>query len=396
MINVILLRTFRIVDMISNQQIYKVLSDKKVLISLILIGLITKLFLLPIKTGDYIVFLEPWIEFIKTHGYFSSLKYNFYDYTPTYIYILILIAKTGSNPLFLIKIISILFEYAVAFFIGKIAILKTQNKTSLLASLAIVPVLPSVILNSSYLSQCDSIYATFVVASLYFILKDRQFLSTLLLGIAFAFKMQTAIILPVFFVLMLRKKINWYYFLLIPIIFIISILPTWLYGRNFSDLLEVYMLQTNRYPFLTLNFPNIYIWIDNAFYEPVKLVGIVFTTILTIVGGLAISNKKYNFSFEQWIRLAFLSSIIIPFFLPGMHERYMYLGDILGILYFLVLKRNSHLPLAIASVSFYSYIRCSRFNDILPMYPAFIIYFLVIILVVSEFIIILKNESSKN
>lgn len=382
--------------MISNQQIYKILSSKKVLISLIFIGLITKLFLLPVKTGDYIVFLEPWIKFIKTHGYFSSLKFNFYDYTPTYIYVLIFIAKTGLNPLISIKIISILFEYAAAFFIGKIAVLKTRNKTILLSSLAIVPLLPSVILNSSYLSQCDSIYATFVVASLYFILKDRQFLSALLLGIAFAFKMQTAIILPVFFVLMLRKKINWYYFLLIPAIFIISILPTWLYGRNFADLLEVYMLQTNRYPFLTLNFPNIYIWINNAFYDPVKLIGIVFTTILTIVGGLVLSNKKYNFSFEQWIRFAFLSSIVVPFILPGMHERYMYLGDILGILYFLVLKRNIHLPLAIASVSFYSYIRCSRFNETLPMYPVFAVYFLVVILVASEFIITLKHDSRKN
>jgi Gpi18-like mannosyltransferase len=265
-----------------------------------------------------------------------------------------------------------------------------------LSSLAIVPLLPTVILNSSYLSQCDSIYATFVIASLYFILKDRQFLSALLLGIAFAFKMQTAIILPVFFVFMLRKKINWYYFLLIPAIFTISILPTWFYGRNFSDLFEVYLNQSNRYPFLTLNFPNIYIWIDNAFYEPIKFVGLLFTTILTIVCGFVLSNKKYNFSFEQWIRFAFLSSIIIPFILPGMHERYMYLGDILGVLYFLVLRKNIYLPIAIASVSFYSYIRCSRYNDILPMSPAFVIYVLAIILITTEFIINLKNDSLKN
>jgi len=382
--------------MISSQNIYNVLSNKKILISAILIGLITKIILLPVKTGDYVVFLEPWIEFIKTHGYFSALKFNFYDYTPSYIYILILIAKTGLNPLFLIKITSILFEYVAAFFIGKIAILKTQNKALLLISFAVVPLLPSVILNSSYLSQCDSIYATFVVASLYFILRDKQFLSVLFLGIAFVFKMQTAIIFPLFFVLMLRKKISWYYFLIIPVIFAISILPTWLYGRNFSDLLGVYMQQTTRYPFLTLNFPNIYIWFDNAFYEPLKLAGIIFTAVLTLVAGWILGNKEYNFKFEHWIRLAFLSAIIIPFVLPGMHERYMYLGDILGVLYFMVLRKNIHLPIGIALVSFYSYLRCSRFNEVLPLSPAFAVYLLVIIFTTYEFINSLKNDFLKN
>ncbi len=363
---------------------------------LIIVGLILKTIFLPVKTGDYVCFLEPWISFIKSHGYFSSLKFNFYDYTPAYIYILILIAKTGLNPLFFIKLISIIFEYIAAFFIGKIVVLKTQNKKDILICMAVVPLLPSVLLNSSYLSQCDSIYAAFTIISFYFALKNRQLLSILFLGIAFAFKMQTAFILPLFLVLMLRGKIRWYYFLAVPIIFIISILPTWFYGRTFSDLLNVYISQTNRYPFLTLNFPNIYIWLNNEWYQPIKFGGILFTAIITFVFGLILSNKKYNFSFEHWIRLAFLSAIIIPFVLPGMHERYLYLGDIMGVMYFLVLRKNIHLPIGIVLISFYSYIRCSRFNEILPMSPAFAVYLLIIILTTDEFIKSLKHESAIN
>jgi len=363
---------------------------------LIIVGLILKTIFLPVKTGDYVCFLEPWISFIKSHGYFSSLKFNFYDYTPAYIYILILIAKTGLNPLFFIKLISIIFEYIAAFFIGKIVVLKTQNKKDILICMAVVPLLPSVLLNSSYLSQCDSIYAAFTIISFYFALKNRQLLSILFLGIAFAFKMQTAFILPLFLVLMLRGKIRWYYFLAVPIIFIISILPTWFYGRTFSDLLNVYISQTNRYPFLTLNFPNIYIWLNNEWYQPIKFGGILFTAIITFVFGLILSNKKYNFSFEHWIRLAFLSAIIIPFVLPGMHERYLYLGDIMGVMYFLVLRKNIHLPIGIVLISFYSYIRCSRFNEILPMSPAFAVYLLIIILTTYEFIKSITHESANN
>lgn len=363
---------------------------------LIIVGLILKTIFLPVKTGDYVCFLEPWISFIKSHGYFSSLKFNFYDYTPAYIYILILIAKTGLNPLFFIKLISIIFEYIAAFFIGKIVVLKTQNKKDILICMAVVPLLPSVLLNSSYLSQCDSIYAAFTIISFYFALKNRQLLSILFLGITFAFKMQTAFILPLFLVLMLRGKIRWYYFLAVPIIFIISILPTWFYGRTFPDLLNVYLSQTNRYPFLTLNFPNIYIWLNNEWYQPIKFGGILFTAFFTLIFGVILSNKKYNFSFEHWIRLAFLSAIIIPFVLPGMHERYLYLGDIMGVMYFLVLRKNIHLPIGIVLISFYSYIRCSRFNEILPMSPAFAVYLLIIILTTDEFIKSLKHESAIN
>ena len=381
--------------MIFAQKYKEILSNKKTWIAIIIFGVICKLILFPVKTGDFNYFLAPWMEFIKTHGYFSSLKYGFYDYTPSYIYILIAITKLGLNPLYSVKIVSVLFEYLAAFFIGKIAVQKYPGKPLMLVSLAIVPLIPSVLLNSSYLSQCDSIYAAFVMGSIYFILQKKQFLSVLFLAIAFAFKMQTAMILPFYFVMMLRGNIRWYYFLLVPIVFILSIIPTWLYGRSFTDLIHVYVAQTDRFRFLTLNFPNIYIWISNAFYEPVKMGGIILTSILTLLSGFLLSRKHLTFSFESWIKLAFLSSIIVPYFLPGMHERYMYLGDLTGLLYLLILRKNSYLPIGIWLVSFYSYIRCSRFNEILPMSPAFFIYTCVIIFALIDFIKSIKRESNE-
>ena len=377
-----------------NYKISSVLSNRIIWIGLIIIGLIIKIILLPIKTGDFNVFLEPWLEFIKAHGYFDSLKYGFYNYTPSYIYILVLIAKIGLNPLYLVKFVSIIFEYLAAYTIGKIAFQKYKNNLVIWISLAVIPLLPSVILNSSYLSQCDSIYAAFGLLSIYFIIKEKQVVSFIFLGIAFAFKMQTAIILPLFYILMLKGKINWYNFLFIPLVFVFSLIPAWAYGRSFSDLINVYVSQANHYQFLTMNFPNLYIWISNDFYEPVKIAGMIITVLVTLISGYLLSNKKYIFTFEIWVKLAFLSAIAIPFILPGMHERYMYLGDVLGVLYYLVVRKNIHLPVSILMISFYSYIRCSRFNDILPMEPAFVLYLTVIILTTFDFIKSLKNESN--
>ncbi len=77
---------------------------------LICLGLIIKLAMFPVKLGDYNFYLEPWMHFIKTHGYASSLKYNFYNYTPSYIYILIGLANIGLNPLYSIKTVSLVWE----------------------------------------------------------------------------------------------------------------------------------------------------------------------------------------------------------------------------------------------------------------------------------------------
>ncbi|HLP06133.1 MAG TPA: hypothetical protein VK152_11960 [Paludibacter sp.] len=114
----------------------------------------------------------------------------------------------------------------------------------------------------------------------------------------------------------------------------------------------------------------------------------------TLIAGFWLRQKKYVFSMENWIRLAFLSAILIPFILPGMHERYMYMGDVLGVLYFLVVRKNIHLPIGIILVSFYSYIRCSRYNDILPMEPALAILLAVIIMLSIDFVSSIKEQKA--
>ncbi len=350
----------------------------------IVVGLLTKILLLPVKTGDFVGYLEPWMSFIKSHGYYNSLKFDFYNYTPSYIYILIGIVKSGVKELYLIKIVSIIFEYIAAFYIGKIAFLKYKNNNIFWASFALIPIIPSVLLNSSYLSQCDSIYVAFIVASIFYFFKNNTFTSIVLLGVAFALKAQTAFILPFFFVMLLNGRIKAYYFFAIPIVYIVSILPAAFYGRNIYDLLTIYINQSSHYKELTLNLPNIYILISNDYYETAKTIGITFTVLTTLIAGFWLRrNNNFN-NFEFCVKFAFLCAIIIPYILPGMHERYLYLADLLGVLYFFVIRKNIFLPLGIWAISFYSYIRCSRFNDILPMEPAFIIYSLVIIFAIID------------
>lgn len=374
----------------------KIKHNKTLYILVLILGIAIKVILLPVSKADYITFLEPWMNFIKTHGYAHSLKYTFYDYTPTYIYFLLIITKIGINPLFCVKFISIFFEYLAGYFVGKIAYLKYNSKLVIIASIAIVPVLPSVLLNASYLSQCDSIYTAFVIGAIYFFLKNKHFASVIFLGFAFAFKLQTVFIFPLFFVFILRGQIKWYYFSIVPMVYLISIVPAWLYGRSYIELMSIYIMQSGKYKFLTLNFPNFYMFINNNYYELVKIIGILTTIIITLLIGFYLKSKKIHFDLEIIIRVAFLCSILIPYILPGMHERYMFLGDILGVLYYLILRKNILLPIGILTVSLYSYVRLSRYNDILPMHPAFLIYTIVIIFTCADLINSLKKSTDEN
>ncbi|HOR39908.1 MAG TPA: hypothetical protein PLW20_05540 [Paludibacteraceae bacterium] len=366
------------------------LLNKYVWAACIVLGLIVKAYFLPVKTGDYVVYLKPWIDFIKTHGYFSALKYDFSNYTPAYLYFLTLVAKIPIEPVFAIKIFSIAFEFLAAYFLGKIVCLKYHNSLIILISLAIIPWLPTVMLNSSYLSQCDAIYASFVMGSIFYALKKRPFLSVLFLGIAFAFKMQAVFVLPFFFVFLLRKEIKWYYFFIVPAVYLVSILPAWFNGRSFVELISLYFSQADYYRLLTMNFPNIYIWFSGADFDTFSLAGILFTVLLTLVAGFWLRTPKITFTLETWIKFLFLSFIVVPFVLPGMHERYMYLGDIFGLAYLMFFPKKWYLPFGILLVSTYSYIRCSRFSEVLPMQPAFFLYLLVILLTFYDFVESLK------
>lgn len=384
-------------------------SDKAkyYLFAFILVGIVAKLFLFDYQYVDYGYYLSNWILEIKENGYLHALKEPFYNYTPSYMYILVLIAKLDVYPLYAIKIVSIFFEYVLAFFVGRLLFLQWKVEVAKWISFAIVPLIPTVLLNSAFMSQCDSIYVSFIVGSVYFLFSKRQLAAMLFLGVAFALKAQTAIILPFYFVYMLRGGIKWYMFLCIPAIYFVSVLPVWFAGRPLVDLLTIYIGQAGYNPELVKNFPNMYVWMSSL-GDVSKLIGLVSILLLTLIGGWLLSNKKYRFTLELWYKLIFLSAIICPFLLPGMLERYMYLGDIFAIIYLLMRKRNIPIGLGIIFVSFYSYIRCIymfSFGDrvlypsapfsifeFIPWHLMSIVYIALIVVVAYDFVTSLKTS----
>src|SRR5438477_4386640 len=55
------------------------------------------------------------------------------------------------------------------------------------------------------------------------------------------------------------------------------------------------------------------------------------------------------------IRLSFLFSLLLPFFLPIMHDRYFYLADVLSIAYSFYVPKRFYLAIITPLTSFLSY-----------------------------------------
>lgn len=376
-------------------------KKKTVLIVIIVLGMIAKLFLFDYQYIDYGFYLSRWIEEIKANGYLAALKEPFYNYTPLYMYVLVLIAKLDLYPLYAIKIVSVAFEYILAFYVGRLAYLYVKKDIVIWLAFAIVPLVPTVLLNSSFMSQCDALYVTFAVASIYFALTKRLWAAMILLGIAFSLKIQTAIILPFYFVYMLRGHIKWYMFLIVPVIYLISVLPVWMVGRPLGDLLTIYLSQAEYNEELVKNFPNIYLWIGDL-GNAAKLIGLGIILTLTLVGGWILRKREFHFTLETWFTLLLLSAVVCPFFLPGMLERYMYLGDIFAILVVLINPKRIFTSVGVIFISFYSYVRCiymfSFSGD--ALYPStpfsvfeFIPWYLVSVLYMGIIVVLFYNFS---
>lgn len=365
--------------------------NKKFLALLILAGLLIKLLMLPFfpEPGDYTFFLKPWVEFIRSHGYWQAFRFEFANYSPTYLYFLLGIAKLGGEPLIPIKLVSICFEYVAAWFIGGIAYQKYKEDWVRWCALAVVPLLPTVLINSSYWGQCDSVYASFLVGSIYFVLRKRSFLSILFLGISFSFKLQAVLLFPFYFVLLLRNRVKWYYFLLVPAVYLISLLPAYCAGRPLTELLSVFISQSEYYESLSLQFPNLYMWISDDHYETVKWIGILLTCLFALLtGGLLAKKYRVQLTNDYLVRLALLSAVIFPFLLPGMHERYMYVGDLLAVAYIIYFPRKFYNALGIPLISLFSYALCTSLNESLIRYlgvPVTIFYICVIGLLIRDF-----------
>jgi Gpi18-like mannosyltransferase len=307
------------------------------------------------QTFDYNVFLLPWYEYIKAHGGFAALKDNFSDYNVPYLYLLALTTYIPIQPIVAIKATSTVFDVIMALF--TFLLLRLRYPRSPIPAIGAVVVLfaPTVVLNSSAWGQCDAIYTTWCLASLYFLLSKRPAWACVCFGLAFAFKLQAIFFFPVLLVLLLRRKLAIRWLLLIPVVYLALLIPAWLAGRDGWSLLTIYLHQANEGWALTLNAPNFYQWIPTSDVQDWTQMGIILASMMVaLICFLTVASRK-SITADIILKLTLVFALTIPFLLPGMHDRYFYLADVASIVYAFYFPYYWYVALVEQLCSFFSY-----------------------------------------
>lgn len=285
------------------------------------------------RSGDYNTFLDHWVQFYRDNGGFAALGEPVGNYNFPYLYLLAAMSYVPIDDLYLIKIVSTLFDVLLAFFAMRLTALFTEKRFARLIAYFATLLLPTVFLNSGWWAQCDSIYASFALGALYFGLKRRPILAVLFGTLSFAFKLQAVFLLPIFAVLLMCGRIKWRHVPLFPLFYAVMVLPAIIAGRPPQDAILIYLNQAGEYTAnLTLNAPTLAVVfepLENAERAAAPLVIAAFAYLAFLLGCAWKMRERLN---DRLIVLLTLAMCIgIPFLLPYMHERYFYIAEILSI-----------------------------------------------------------------
>ncbi len=326
------------------------------LILLTIISIIIRWALMDYKSGDYNAYLINWWNEIKTYSGINSLGHTIGDYNVPYLVCLLILTHITNNALYGIKIFSICFDYICSISIALIIYQLSFNKFKSFLGYAITIFAPTLILNSSYWGQCDSIYVSFILLCIWQLTKENYTCAFILYSIAFSFKLEAILFLPVLIILYFtNRKFTILNFALIPSIFIVSTTPAIIAGRSMLNILLVLQNQTKEYKSLTLNYPNFYAFLSGD-YKYFKIFGIWLT--IGILGIILISLIKNNIVIynQSLLKLSILIILICLFFLPSMHERYGLIIDLLSIALLLLHPQYYYITIGINFVSLIGYI----------------------------------------
>ncbi|NLL45357.1 MAG: conjugal transfer protein TraL [Clostridiales bacterium] len=337
-------------------------------------------------TLDYTDFLAKWVEFFRTRGGFSALKYSIGNYNVPYLYFLALISYIPAPDLYLIKLVSIVFDMILAFAGLKLVSLFTKSRIKKLLCFFLILLLPTVILNGSLWGQCDSIYAALALWSLYFIMKDRPILSMVMIALSFGFKMQAVFIMPVFFVFLYRKKLRIRHLFVFPLTYVVLVLPAVIAGRPFLETITLYFDQMGTVgSALNYNSPSVFAFLYNfADKASAAKYGIIAAFIFVLAIFALTFIKRKQLTNDTYLTTALIFCVGIPFFLPHMHDRYFFMADVLSVCFAVIHPKRSFLPFLVSFGSLLGYHAYLKMRYLLPMsYGAAALLFVLFVLLID-------------
>ena len=323
--------------------------------------------------GDMAGYFIPWHEEYVKNG-FSALGEQVGDYNIPYQVFVFLISRVPIQEMYMYKLINGAMDFLLAYTGYQIVKLSTGSSSAGTIAYVSLLFLPEVIFNSSYLGQCDSIFTTFALLALLFLMKEKYLLSFVFLGCSFAFKLQFVFIVPVFVIAyVIRQKFSALNFLIVPLMLMVLSIPAYIAGRPVLDVFRMYFFQVYQYHDMSLGFPSFWTLVGITEFKVFYKFAILIT--VAVLGLILYFIMKRNIDLsraDHLLLIAALTSWTCVLFLPDMHERYGYLADVLLVL--LCVTKTKYFPYAFVPALVSTCVYFSHYQT-LNLRAASLIYF---------------------
>ncbi|MCR5755940.1 MAG: hypothetical protein K6G30_14160 [Acetatifactor sp.] len=316
-------------------------------------AVLVRIRLYPFVSDDMEGYLIPWFDQIKRLGGVHALSTQVGNYNALYQTLIALMTYIPINPLYQYKNLSVFFDFVLAFYTARYVYLETGKEIpKTLAAYSLVLLSPIVMMNSAMWGQCDSIYVSFLVATLLYIRKEKYPLAFVMFGLAMAFKLQAVFLLPfLLFAYVRTKKFSMLNFLIVPAVMFVACIPTCVMGRSWQVVFAVYYYQTFSCDSLYFSYPTFWSLLTQEDWAKREILiyfknGIILLTIAALAGLMVyLIHKKVQVEGENILYIAFLMIYICVLLLPGMHDRYGFAYEILAIV--VAIKERKTIPLLV-------------------------------------------------
>ena len=352
-------------------------------IALSCLGLIYRFAFYNILSGDYSTAFADWMRECHEAGGFAYLGItpgvsdaSTFDYNCMFQYIIVILHYIGGgiSDIYLIKTVSVIFDFVCAVAVMRITFHVTGgNVNKAIMSYAAIMFLPTVALNSAAWGQNDSIYTAFILLSLYHAMNEHDNRTFIYMAIAYSFKQQAIFFMPFIIIMWLKNKIKIRYIFWIPVIYILAMVPSAIAGRPWGDLLGIYGKQVTMFSRLSMNYPSIYTIITTDIEKYTRRGLILGGTVCTLMifGSIAyyVYKKDFKITSRYMLTLAIFTMEVCTFCLPVMHERYGYIPEVMAVIYGMLNYKKMPICAALQVITMITYTRYLLGSTVTLLWP---------------------------
>lgn len=291
--------------------------------------------------------LLPWYGHIQEHGRLGAFAAPFSNYSPPYLYLLSFASLADGllSPVAIIKLLSVagtvMLAAALYHLLGALKVSRRGEKA------ALVLLLPTTLLNAPVLGQCDAMWAAAAICAVAEAVRARPVATLLWCGLAVAVKLQAIFLAPFIIAWLLAERIPLRLWLLPIFSYGAAMAPAWLLGWPAADLVTIYLRQAQYFNTIG-NAANPWIFAGALRERAFELFWVGYALGLVAIAAFTWYFARRRLDSSRLVLAALLSSMILPFLLPKMHERYFFLADILALVYAWTARTREGATIAIA------------------------------------------------